>query len=799
MSASDTPDHRDAPDLRLAPLVAAVWLGQALVLLRMPSQPTTLALIAGSALLLGLVGVTAWLRLRRGSQPGAASGRAVVGFLLLSGLALGTAVGGMHLARLHPPALAAAVHVGSVVQVEALVTGDPVVRLPADVGGRPMPARWSVGARLSAVQLRGRSYSVRAPVLLRGDQVRALRYGSVVALTGRAQESWSPEVQSFALAVLGEVQVRSPPGPAARITTRIREAFRAACSGLPPDAAALLLGLAVGDESLVSPELDAAMIRSGLAHLTAVSGSNTSLVVAIAMSAVVGLGLGWRIRVGVCLAVLWGYVLLVRPEPSVLRAAVMGVVALIALSTGGRRRGPPALLASGLVLLLVLPQFALSMGFALSFAATAGLLVVGPPIADQLGRWILTGWVPEPIRAALAVAAAAHLATLPLVILMGNGASLVALPANVLVTPLVPLATVLGLAAALIAPVAPALAAALATAASPATWLIARVAHVSSELPYGVIDVLPGPVGALGAAAVLGLVGVALARGWRPLRHRRVVLAVALATAVGVGMVRARTSDWPPPGWVVLACDVGQGDGLLIRRQGSTEALLVDAGPEGDRITSCLKSAHIDRLTILLTHFHADHIDGLAAVLAHLPVDAILTTAVPEPAEGASAVLGIARRAGVPIRPVQAGARVLAGGVPLAILWPARRISESPANNASVVALAAVSTVAGPVTVLLTGDIEPEAQTVLLAGPSPGAAVVKVPHHGSRYQEPEFARWSGARIALVCVGLDNDYGHPSATTLDQYRAAGARIGRTDQQGDLAVVAVGARLALIPRR
>jgi competence protein ComEC len=148
---------------------------------------------------------------------------------------------------------------------------------------------------------------------------------------------------------------------------------------------------------------------------------------------------------------------------------------------------------------------------------------------------------------------------------------------------------------------------------------------------------------------------------------------------------------------------------------------------------------------------------------------------------------------------VQAGARVVAGGVPLAILWPARRISESPANNASVVALAAVSTIAGPVTVLLTGDIEPEAQTVLLAGPSPGAAVVKVPHHGSRYQEPEFARWSGARIALVCVGQDNDYGHPSAATLDQYRAAGASIGRTDQQGDLAVVAVGARLALIPRR
>ena len=317
-----------------------------------------------------------------------------------------------------------------------------------------MAPSWSVPARLSGIVVRGRTYSVRVPALLRGDEVRHLRYGSRISLSGRASESFSPEAQSLTLRVLGPVHVRSPPGPVARATTRIRDAFREACAGLPADAGALLLGLAVGDESTLPADLDAAMVRAGLAHLTAVSGSNTSLVVAIAMAAVAGLGLGWRVRVVTCLAVLSAYVMLVRPQPSVLRAAAMGVVALVALSAGGRRRGPPALLASALVLLLVLPQFALSLGFALSFAATAGLLVVGPPIAERLGRWPISSWMPEPLRAALAVAAAAHLATLPLAILMGNGASLVALPANVLVTPLVPFATVLGLAAALVAPVA---------------------------------------------------------------------------------------------------------------------------------------------------------------------------------------------------------------------------------------------------------------------------------------------------------------------------------------------------------
>ncbi len=741
---------------------------------------------------------------RPGGDPPAARARPgglpLIALLIgVCGLGLGIGVGSAHLARLHPPVLERAAHQGAVMRVEATVTGDPRASVPADDGGRPMAPTWSVPARLGGLVVRGRTYSVRAPVLLRGAEVRLLRYGTRIALSGRAAESWSPEAQSLTLQVLGPVQVRSPPGPVARATTRVRDAFREACSGLPADAGALLLGLAVGDESTLPVDLDAAMVRAGLAHLTAVSGSNTSLVVAIAMAAVAGLGLGWRARVVTCLVVLSAYVMLVRPQPSVLRAAAMGVVALVALSTGGRRRGPPALLASALVLLLVLPQFALSLGFALSFAATAGLLVLGPPIAHRLGRWPASSWMPEPIRAALAVAAAAHLATLPLAILMGNGASLVALPANVLVTPLVPVATVLGLAAALLAPAAPGPAALIATAASPATAAIARVARISAELPFGVLDVPSGPVGAVGSAVVLALAVTAAARGWRPWRQRHLVLGIASAIVLALVIGHGRDARWPPPAWVVLACDVGQGDGLLMRAPGSDQALLVDAGPDPERIADCLDDSGVERLAVLITHFHADHVDGLSAVLGRWPVSAVLTTPVPEPADGASLVVERARAAGVPVRLVRADDRLTVAGVALHILWPARRMEASPANNASVVAVAEVPSGHGTIRALLTGDVEPEAQSVLMARPPPGAQVVKVPHHGSRYQVPQFARWSGARIALFSVGRDNDYGHPSESTLLQYRAAGARVGRTDQQGDLAVVPAAGGLALLARR
>ena len=791
-------------------------MGEAVVLLARPARPAAWA--AGAAALIVVCLVGALVDVGRGpgsrrsrdargrlglpglgARPGGGGARAIALLIGACGLGVGIAVGVVHVARLHPPLLARAAQQGAAIQAEATVTGDPRVHLPAADGGRPMASSWSVPVRISGIVVRGRTYSVRAPAVLRGDEVRHLRYGSRISLSGRASESFTPEAQSLTLRVLGPVHVRSPPGLMARATTHIREAFRESCAGLPADAGALLLGLAVGDESTLPADLDTAMVRAGLAHLTAVSGSNTSLVVAIAMAAVAGLGLGWRVRVATCLAVLSAYVMLVRPQPSVLRAAAMGVVALVALSAGGRRRGPPALLASALLLLLVLPQFALSLGFALSFAATAGLLVVGPPIAERLGRWPISGWMPEPLRAALAVAAAAHLATLPLAILMGNGASLVALPANVLVTPLVPFATVLGLAAALMAPVASAPAVALATVASPATAAIAWVARTSSDLPFGVVDVPPGPIGALGAAAVLSLVAAGAARGWRPWRDRRIVLVLVVSLATGMVLHHIRDARWPPPGWVVLACDVGQGDGLLIRPAGSRDALLVDAGPDADRITDCLRDADVERLAVLITHFHADHVDGLSAVLGQWPVSVVLTTPVPEPADGASEVVDEARAAGVPLRLVRAGDRVEVAGVALDILWPARRMDQSPANNASVVALAQVPSPGGTIRALLTGDIEPEAQSVLMARPPPRVQVVKVPHHGSRYQVPQFARWAGARIALICVGRDNDYGHPSQSTLQQYREAGARIGRTDQQGDLAVLPTPSGLALVPRR
>ncbi len=698
--------------------------------------------------------------------------------------------GAGHLATLYPPVLREARDQQAVVQIQGRVTGDP----RASRSDVPAVPDWSVPMRVTHVTLRGRTHRVRAPVLVCGPQAESLAFGSAVVVTGRVGRPPPRGAHAATVRVLGPVRVVGPPGAVVGATNRVRAEFTASVARLPQDAGALVLGLAVGDESLVSPELERAMIRSGLAHLTAVSGSNTALVGAVTLAVVSSLGFGWRVRSVACAVALVAYTLLVRPQPSVLRAVGMGAVALLGMTTGGRRRGTAALLATCLGLLLVRPALALSLGLALSAAATAGLLVAGPPLAERLGRWPGTRRVPRPVRDALAVATAAHVATLPLAIGIGNGASLVALPANVLATPAVPVATVLGLVGALVAPVSPGAASILAQLAAPFTAFIAAVAHRSADLPLAVLPVPGGPGPALASAALVAVIAlvarapsVVLGRPGSP-RRRTLAAAVAVFAGIGAAVPWVRDAGWPPQEWVVLACPVGQGDAVLLRAAGSSDVVLVDVGPDPAAVRGCLAQADIQRIgAIVLSHFHADHVDGLAGILGRWPVGALVATPVAEPPDSVGSVAGQAATAGVPAVVLPVGRTIVVGGASLTSLWPARRIEQSSANNGSLVVVAEVPVAGGTLRVLLPGDVEPPAQAVLMAGPTPAVDVVKVPHHGSALQDPRFAEWTGARIALVTVGADNAHGHPSADTLAQYRSHGAAVGRTDVDRGLAVV------------
>jgi competence protein ComEC len=262
------------------------------------------------------------------------------------------------------------------------------------------------------------------------------------------------------------------------------------------------------------------------------------------------------------------------------------------------------------------------------------------------------------------------------------------------------------------------------------------------------------------------------------------------------------TPGWPPAGWVLVACDVGQGDGLVLNAGGGA-AVVVDTGPDPPAMDACLDRLGVARLpVVVLTHFHADHVDGLAAVLDGRRVGEVDVTATEEPAYGATEVRRWAAAARVPVRVPVYGELRRVGQLTWQVVGPVSAYGGSEhgeegsvANNASLVLLVEVR----GVRVLMSGDMEPEAQQRLDASlPGLRVDVLKVPHHGSRYQDPDLLDGLGARLALVSVGRDNDYGHPAAVTLALLRRAGMRVERTDEDGDVAVTVRDGRLGVSAR-
>ncbi|MUL49234.1 ComEC/Rec2 family competence protein [Mycobacterium sp. CBMA293] len=281
---------------------------------------------------------------------------------------------------------------------------------------------------------------------------------------------------------------------------------------LTADQAAILPGLVLGDVSAVDSDTTAAFKRAGLTHLTAVSGANVTIVCgAVLLSAVV---VGPRVAVGLAAVTLFAFVVIVQPQPSVLRAAAMGSVMLMGILVHRRRQAIPALSASVLVLMVISPALAVDAGFALSVVATAALVVIAP----VWSRFLVGRGCPKLIADAVCVAVAAQLVTAPLVAAISGSLSLVAVLANLLVAPVIPPITIIGTAAAAVGWCWPAVAQLLIRFTGPELWWLLQVARWSAALPGAAVSVPSGWGGALLLSATT--VGVALVVVWWRRRRR---------------------------------------------------------------------------------------------------------------------------------------------------------------------------------------------------------------------------------------------------------------------------------------
>jgi len=331
-----------------------------------------------------------------------------------------------------------------------------------------------------------------------------------------------------------------------------------------------------------------------------------------------------------------------------------------------------------------------------------------------------------------------------------------------------------------------------APAAWSAGWIIA-VARWGAAIPTAAVSWGTGPV-ALALLTSLCVAMVVLAP--RVLRHPSTSLACAGLLVVAM-LVRPPSVGWPARGWVLAMCDVGQGDGLVLRAA-EHAAVVVDAGPDPVAMDACLDRLGITVVPLLvLTHFHADHVEGAAGVLEGRRIGAVEGTSLLDPVAG---VREVEDALGRDPAPAAYGRTRTVGDVTLQEVWPRPGAAldgsgESAPNNASVVLLASVQ----GLEVLLTGDVEPSAQAALardLTGLR--VDVLKVPHHGSRHQDLDWLTSLGARVALVSVGEDNTYGHPAPDLLAALTAAGARVWRTDLSGDVLVVVRDGEVGVVAR-
>lgn len=553
----------------------------------------------------------------------------------------------------------------------------------------------------------------------------------------------------------------------------LRDAASARIAHLYGPRAPLVDALVTGRRGGIDASLRADFAASGLAHLLSISGLH------------VGIAAAWLVmllRIGglrrwlwpVAAVTTWAYVAFLGfPAPAVRSAGFITVHAL----ARARQRHPPgsAVLAAGALMVLALdPDAVTAVGAWLSFAAVwgTGAAIAVLPLARRRGVWSL-----------VAASAGATVATAPITALTFGAVAPIGVLANLAAVPAAGIA-VPGVFASLI------VGGPLAGGAGLVLAAIERIAAIAAAVPFGHVQGAPGPW------LAAPWLGVLVAAAWWHRRRpaRRVVEQRFAALAAAVAWSTVAVAAWPArqyDGLTIHVLSVGQGDAIAIRSPHG-RWMLVDGGPRspagGDAgrrvVVPFLRRQGARTLdVVVVSHADADHLGGIPATLAALPVGAVLEPGQPVGTALYLEFLATVDRVGAAWRPARAGDRIELDGVQVEVLHPTARWRqlEVRTNENSVVLRVSY----GAFDALLTGDIGFPAESVLVDRVGQ-AEVLKVGHHGSAGSSG--GHWLdavGPRVAVISVG-PNGFGHPSGAALARLAAHAVDVYRTDRGGTVTI-------------
>ncbi|WP_457974702.1 ComEC/Rec2 family competence protein [Arthrobacter sp. D1-17] len=513
-AAGEDDTRRRRLDLRLVPAALLVWAAAGAGPWLAPAG------------LLGLCSVMTFAAamllaksVRQRRRAGQAAGRS---FLLTVAAALFLAVAvAAHSAvssvQRHEGPVAGAIAAKASSFAELEITGAP--RALTASGGPGLSSRWAVNANLRSLSTGGRLlHADTAVVIMGGPAWQHVLPGQKIRAAGKLRPPDPGQVEAGLLSASTAPLPLEPAGAWAAGPASLGQEFAHAAGWLNPDARGLLPGMVTGDTGHLDEQLEASMQAVGLTHLTAVSGANCSLILGALLLGARSLRLPRLPAALLALAGLAMFVLMVGPDASVLRASLMGAIALASLACGRTGRGLSFLCLAVIGLLLIEPALGTSFGFLLSILATLGIILLGSEIA---------GWVPHSVprwlAAALAVPLSAQLLCGPVVVLLQPQFSTYSLLANVLVGPLVAPVTILGTMAVPLVPLVPIAAAALIGAAGLFATGVAGVARFMAGLPGAAP---PWPEGPFGLLTMVLFSALNILVVWLAVRPRRTLQAV---------------------------------------------------------------------------------------------------------------------------------------------------------------------------------------------------------------------------------------------------------------------------------